>query len=204
MLAGIFPDAHLVVEEGVRLALDDFQHGGGFFFEGKDFGVPDVCAGPDFSGCALADGEGPSGLVEIPEILDGGIFCDEKREADAQIGIRESDGLAALGGVGHGGNDAIDFACFERGDESGERDVFDADRASEVFAESPGEVHAHAGGISGSVNCLKRRVGQFHADDEFVRGFSGRASAGKGGEGEQAEKAGCHPGICGMFARFGE
>src|SRR5258706_588922 len=69
---------------------------------------------------------------------------------------------------GHRGNDEVDLAGLERGDEAGEGQVLDFDRPPEPLAERVCEIDADAGRLAAGVAHLEWRIGQLHADDELA------------------------------------
>ena len=83
----ILPDAHLVVEESVGLALDHFEDGGRFLVEHQDPGLLEVLLGPDLSGGSLTDRHGPAGSVEIRGRRETGFFPCKHGQADGQVRI---------------------------------------------------------------------------------------------------------------------
>ena len=65
MLLGIFPHAHLVIQESIRPALHHFENGRRLLLKREDFGTFDTRARPDLAARALAHGKGFSSLIEI-------------------------------------------------------------------------------------------------------------------------------------------
>jgi hypothetical protein len=88
--------------------------------------------------------------------------------------------MAALVGRGHGGDDQVDAAGFERGDEALERHVLDVDRAMEIGAERAGEIDTDAGGRAGRIGHLERGIVELHADDERRPGGLGGSNRAAG------------------------
>lgn len=176
---------HLVVDERVGFGLDDFEDAGGFHVEDEDLGVAQVFAGVEVASGALLDSDGFAGLIKIGDGLDRGVFADEQAEAGFQVGLGEINGLGALGRRGHGGEDEIDLAGLQRGDEPIKGGVLNFDFFAKVLGEGLGEVDADAGGLALLVGHFEGGIGEFHADDEFVVG--GFLAGGEEEEWEQTE-----------------
>ena len=171
---GVLEDGHLVVDEGVGFALRDFKDAGAFFVEGEDTGLAEVGAGEDFAGGALADDDAASGLVEIFKTLRGAGGGQQGAETGGEVGVGEGHRFGAFGGGGHGGDDDVDFAGLEGGDESGEGNIFDDERAAEMVGEGLGDFDRDAGGLAVRADCFEGRVGKIHADAEGRGIGSGR------------------------------
>ena len=139
------------------------------------------------AGRALFDDDVHARLVRIRDGLDVRLRANEQAEAGLQIGLREIDRLRALGVRRHGGNDEVDLAGLERGDEAAERNVFDHDLASERFAERVRKIDAHASRLALRVGHLERRIGQLHADDQLRAVLPG-APAEEQREGDEIEE----------------
>ena len=168
MLLGIFPNAHLIVEEGIRTALDHFQNCGGFLLQREHSGIFDIGPRPDLARRALANGERFSCLVEILLGLDWTFARHKKRKAGRKVGIRKRNGCTALRGISHRRDDAIDLVSLERRNQTGEGDIFNTHRLAEELPERLGDIHADAFGFAGRPDCFERRIGQIHAHHERI------------------------------------
>ena len=148
IFAPVFERGHLVDEEGVALPLRDFedarrglvedQHARGLeLLRGEN--VSRWCPSPRRSRGRRGRASAMDGMS-----LAGG---DEQAEAGPEIRLGEVDRLRALRRGGHRGNDEVDLAGLERGDEAGEGQVLNLDGLPEMRAERTGEIDAHAGGL---------------------------------------------------------
>ena len=144
----------------------DLQNGGGFLFEGQDFGVLDSGACPDLAGRALANSDGFSWLIQILQGVNIAVLGDQKGKACREIGIRKGDGGTALRRIRHGRYNTVDLVRLERGNETCEGNVLDAHRPAERLPERLGNIHTHTLGFSGGSDCFKRRIGKIHSDDQ--------------------------------------
>lgn len=122
--------------------------------------------GEDLAGGALAHDNGAARLVEIVETFCRAAGRHQGGEAGGKVGVGEGHRFGPLGRGGHGGKNDVDLAGFESGDESGEGDIFDDERACEVGGEGLGEFDRDAGGLTVRADCLEGRVGEVHADAE--------------------------------------
>ena len=80
---------------------------------------------------------------------------------------------AALRRGGHGGNDEVDGAGAQRGDEAVEVNVAELHLASERLADFTPDCDVHAGDLARFIDELKRRIGGVGADDELVAACAG-------------------------------
>ena len=111
----IFESGHLVVDEGFCLALNDFKHAGIFVFKDKWAGIFEGTHGIEVAGGSLFYGNALSLLIGIGDRGDFGCLGDEQAETRAEIGFGEINGLGALWGGGHGGDDEVNFSRLECG-----------------------------------------------------------------------------------------
>ncbi len=79
----------------------------------------------------------------------------------------------------------MDSSCFQRGNQPVKGEVLNFNRAVEMCAQRVCEVHADSGWLSFFVCHFKRRISEFHSDDQGP-GFRG----GVGAYGGDCEKKG--------------
>ena len=61
----ILPDAHLVIEESIGLALGDLHHRRGLLVEDQHLGLLEMLQSPSLSCGTLPEGKRSTGLIEI-------------------------------------------------------------------------------------------------------------------------------------------
>ena len=108
------------------------------------------------------------------------------------VGLGEVDGLGALGGGGHTGDDEVDLAGLEGGDEAIEGVTLQLEGAAEFFGEFLGHADIDAIGLAFFVFEFKGRIGHVHADDEGIAGAFGGSggfpAATESGTGEEGQE----------------
>ena len=135
----------------------------------------------------MADHDGAVGLVEVAEALRCAGCWHESRKSCGQIRLGKSDGLGSLGRRGHGRNNEVNFAGFERGDETGKGDIFNNEGPSETAGESSGQLDRDAGRRAVRSDRFEGGVGKFHPHAERDRFGCGKRDGG------EKEKQAAHP-----------
>ena len=87
----ILPDAHLVIEESIGLALGDLHHRRGLLVEDQHLGLLEMLQGPSLGCGTLPHGKGSTGLIEIPwlhsTIRQAALFTRQNGQSDREIRI---------------------------------------------------------------------------------------------------------------------
>ena len=184
MLGVVVHDRDLVVHPGVDRAVDDLQHAGGVGVERHQLRLGQVLAAVLLAGGGDAHGEPAPVRGEVSRAAHGRVLGGEDGEAGAHVRFGEVDRLPALFVGGERGDDQVDLAALQRGNEAVEVHVAELDRLAEAARNRLADGDADPADAAFGVDEFERRVGGVEADDEDVA--PGAAEQGEAGQ-KQAE-----------------
>ena len=147
----------------------------------------------------LAQDAGAGEVCQGGGVSEGGIAVDHQAVFRGLVGLAEVDGLAALLGVGHAGDDHVDLALVQRLDEAAPAQLHNHQLSAQVIGDVAGDLHVVAVGVEagqvldghvqvggGVLLPVVGGVGTFHADADLgnggslVGGFGGGRFGGSG------------------------